>query len=629
MFMFSVASGRRSATRPVRFALLICAGIAAGPPASSRADDNPSRNEYDRRSGSHARTLRLREPRAHLLTAAAPCPPVSAGQIYRFIDGIDDCLVPMAAGDLAKELNDPWGALVLRKNAGGAGPWPGSVADIVAAMSAVSTTSQFQQFSYLLGEGTQIPTTIAPRTGNRDLRYVVTWGPSIASPGVFLSAAPAGVSPGQPPPFLQVIAFDATKQKYNYYQYVSNSDVSNDPGATRTWSWAGDTSFARDPRTVGRGCFACHLNGGLNMKELTPPWNNWQSPQASVNPAVVPPEVAADPLFLNLSGADKFQQAFQGAQFNLGVRFVRDAIQGNRVNNPPELLRRLIETTTVNFASSQVQGNATSDVNALPNDFFLNDGVLRNVLNLNYSLPTLTLARGPYQQFVAANQFKLVNRAAANGPPDYTQPGPTFFAFFVPVPAYEDAKAIQQLVLQRVISPKFAAAVLMVDFPNPIFSPARSSLGRYAARIGQANLTPDPQDAETQFAALVTQAAAGQPACNPASIASCTPEQQFLFYWNRADWQAACQQQLGAYLAAVGNRIATPEGVNDYMTLSVARANQFSTAPLVSNLHEFDLLLPCTGLGSGSARMNADGTITTEPAIPGGFSPCAATPPSR
>ena len=271
-----------------------------------------------------------------------------------------------------------------------------------------------------------------------------------------------------------------------------------------------------------------------------------------------------------------------------------------------------------------MQGNSTADVTALPNDFFLNDGVLRNVLNLNYTLPPLTLARGSYQAFVTAQQYKLVNRAAANGPPDYAQPGPTFFAFFVPVPAYEDAKAIQQLVLQKVVSPKFAAAVLMVDFPNPIFSPARSGLGKYAARIAQANLTPDPLDAETQFAALVTQAAAGQPACGTLSITSCTPEQQFLFYWNQANWQSACQQQLDAYLAAVGARIGTPAGVDDYLTLSVARANQFSTAPLVSNLHEFDLLLPCTGLGSGSARMNADGTITAEPAVTGGGSPCAA-----
>jgi hypothetical protein len=622
------SSSRRPVWRSSRLVLLGCGLIASGLLIASGADEKSPRNEYARRSGAHARKLRDREVKPQE-SVAAPCPPVVAGQIYRFIDGVDNCMIPMSAGDIATELNDPWAALVLRKNAGGAGPWPASVADIVNAIGSLSASNQLQQFSYLVGEGTQIPTTIAPRTGNRDLRYVITWGPSIASPSVFLSAVPAGVSPGQPAPFLQIIAFDPTKQKFNYYQYISNSSVRNDPGTIKTWSWAGDTSFARAPKTVGRGCFQCHLNGGLNMKELTPPWNNWQSPQASVNPAVVPPEVATDPLFLNLSGADRFQQAFQGAQFNLDLQFVRGSIQGNKVSNPPELLRRLIETTTINFASSQVQSQSSADVTALPNDFFLNDSVLRNVLNLNYAIPPLTLARGSYESFVTAQEFRLVNRAADNGPPNYSQPGPTFFSFFVPVPAYEDAKAIQQLVLQKVVSPKFAAAILMVDFPNPIFSPDRSSLSKYAAQISQANLTPDPADAESQFASLVARAAARQTACNTASITSCTPEQQFLFYWNQANWPAACQQQINAYLAAVGTRIKTPEGVNDYLTLSVARANQFSTAPLISNLHEFDLLLPCTKLGNVSARMNVDGTITTEPAVSGGLSPCEALPSNR
>ena len=110
------------------------------------ADEKRPRNEYTQRSGARARSLRGGGVRP-LDAVASPCPPVAAGQIYRFIDGIDACMTPMAAGDLAGELNDPWGALVLRKNAGGAGPWPGSVADVVHAMAAVGASNQFQQFS--------------------------------------------------------------------------------------------------------------------------------------------------------------------------------------------------------------------------------------------------------------------------------------------------------------------------------------------------------------------------------------------------------------------------------------------------------------------------------------------------
>jgi hypothetical protein len=163
------SSSRRSVWSSSRSALLVCGLVASGLLIASGADDKGSRNEYARRSGAHARELRAGRVRPQDVVVS-PCPPVVAGQIYRFIDGIDNCMIPMAAGDLTTELNDPWGALVLRKNAGGAGPWPASVADIVSAMGSVSAGQQLQQFSYLVGEGTQIPTTIAPRTGNRDLR---------------------------------------------------------------------------------------------------------------------------------------------------------------------------------------------------------------------------------------------------------------------------------------------------------------------------------------------------------------------------------------------------------------------------------------------------------------------------
>ena len=312
----SSGSGRsprlRSVSRSSRFVLLVCGSIASGLLIASGADERSSRNEYVRRSGAHARNLRSGGVRSRDVVVASPCPPVVAGQIYRFIDGIDSCMIPMGAGDLAKELNDPWGALVLRKNAGGAGPWPGSVAEIVEAMAAVSASNQFQQFSYLLGEGSQIPTTIAPRTGNRDLRYVVTWGPSIASPSVFLAPLP----PGSRPASRRRSSRSSPSTPPSRSSTITSTSAIRPSRATRARPEPGvgrATPRTRGaPRTVGRGCFACHLNGGLNMKELTPPWNNWQSPQASVNEAVVPPAVAIDPLFLNLSGADKFQQAFQG-----------------------------------------------------------------------------------------------------------------------------------------------------------------------------------------------------------------------------------------------------------------------------------------------------------------------------
>jgi hypothetical protein len=419
---------------------------------------------------------------------------------------------------------------------------------------------------------------------------------------------------GTPPPFLQVISFDPKKNGFNYYQFINNADVI-DGGSNadlRTWSWAGDSTYARKPQTTGQGCFACHLNGGLNMKELTPPWNNWHSPQASVSTLNVPVAMANDSLFQTLTGADKLQAVFQGAMFSYTQQTVKAAIAKDRtVAKPSELLRRLIATTTINFRASQIPSSGSSDISALPNDFFLNDSTFHDVLFLKYQFPdqkTLMIKRADFDQFVKNKQVALVN---TNGTPNYIQPGATFFAFFVPAPAYEDTKAIQQLINNKVISDKFAAAVLMVDFTNPVFSQPRSSLMTYAAKITAGKA--DGADIPNQFAALVTAAAAGKPAVDPAHLAKATPEQQFLYYWNQTDWKAACVTQIDAYLQTVGIRIGTTAGANDYLTLAISRGIQFANYPLVCNLNEMSLLLPTSSLGQIMVQMLRDGTISPSP----------------
>jgi hypothetical protein len=556
--------------------------------------------------------------------AATACPAVTPQQIYRFVAGADTCMTQMSAADIASELNDPWAVTVLQKNAGGAGPWPQSVADVGNAIN--KANPGFQVFSYMLGEGGQIPASLTPAPtpngtpvdANRNLRYVVTWGQSGASPVIFLSGVPDGlwIPPGaEKPLFLQVISFDPNKKMYNYYQYVSDADLNVGPDTTRTWSWAGDSGDARTGQpTEAQGCFACHRIGALNMKELTSPWNNWNSPQAGISPAVVNPAVAADPLFQNLSGADKFQNnVFQGAQFSFVSSLARGAISGGVVSNVPDLLKHLTETTTVNFAASQVRSASGANVSQLsPADFFLYDSALNGVLGLSYTRPQFNLAAADYSAFLTNNKFALVNTSANSLPPDYSVPGATYFAFFIPVPAFEDTKMIQQLVNLKVVSPQFAAAVLMVDFQNPVFSRARSGLTQYVNQITSGKA--DGADIPNQFAALVKQAASTQPTCDNTKLSQCTGEQQFLYYFGQSagNWKGACVAQINSYIGSVNTRIATTPGVNDYMTLSVSRGVQFQNWNGVCNLFEFDLMLPCTSLGNVFVRMNADGTVSQQ-----------------
>lgn len=528
------------------------------------------------------------------MRAASPCPAVQAGQLYRFIAGVDSCLTPMSSDSIA-ELNDPWAEKVLRKNAGGKGIWPSSVANILDAVQTSEPT--YIRRSYMLGEGSQIPPSVTPTSSNRDVRYIVTWEGSSTSastnPVIFLSARPAGTPGGTPPSFLQVISFDSSKQLFNYYQYVGNADV-NAPASdsTQTWAWAGDSSQAHDPRTATQGCFQCHLNGGLNMKERNVPWNNWNSSSAAILPSNLPAEVQQDPLFQKVGIASQFQSVFEGQMFTLTRNWIGSNVRNGTVNNVPALLRRLTQNTTINFDSSQVQSAGNAPITGLPNDLFLFDSALRDVLKLNYSLPGVTLERSTYLGFLQDYRVQLENKKPP--PPSYTQPGDTFFAAFVPVPAYEDTMAIKQLLQQKVVSPHFATAVLMVDFPNPVFSRTRASLQQYAAQLSSG--TADAVDIPSQFAALVTRVAVSQPPCDTTAVTGCTAEQQFLFYWNHQDWQTAAQEQLSQYLNALKQRMATPAGQNDVMRLIISRGVQFQSYWPICNLAEFSLLLPQTNL---------------------------------
>ena len=236
-------------------------------------------------------------------------------------------------------------------------------------------------------------------------------------------------------------------------------------------------------------------------------------------------------------------------------------------------------------------------------------------------MPELKITRSMHDAFVSEHKFALQQVGAGGSELVYQQPGTTFFAFFVPAPSFEDMVAIRELINHNVIDANFAASVLLVDFPNPVFSTQRSSLMKYAQQVQTAQVlvsgSANPNGVPAQFIALVTAAARGQAPCNPATLASCTPEQQFLNFARQADWQQRAMDQINPYLNAISQRIGTSTGADDYMTMSVSRQSQFANAPGISNLNEFSLLLPCSDITLGKCkRMNVDGSTSDDPQSP-------------
>jgi hypothetical protein len=235
--------------------------------------------------------------------------------------------------------------------------------------------------------------------------------------------------------------------------------------------------------------------------------------------------VATDPLYATLAGAFALQINFQSLQSRYTRGLVEASILNGTISNVPALLNRLINTTTVNFESDDPSAHDATLV-GVPKDFFIFFSALTmQQISLAFTVPELNITRSMHDAFVAQHKFTLQK---INSHFVYQQPGTTFFTFFVPVPAYEDQIAIQQLIDQQVIDANFAASVLLVDFPNPLFSAQRSSLMKYANQISTAQVlasgSPNPNSVPAQFTALVAAAAQSQPSCNPSALANCTPE---------------------------------------------------------------------------------------------------------
>ena len=544
---------------------------------------------------------------------AASCPDAEPYRAYRLIEGVDNCLELLSASDLAG-LQDPFAVNVLQTGIGQPDLWPSTVEQIVNRLSTVPGFAANQK-SYMVGEGSQITANVVSRDAPRNLRSIITWGVS-SSPSVFLSAAPTGTHPNRPAPFLQVIGYDEKKNVFNYYQFVPNEGQ-----PTRTWTWAGDSTWSRDRRSAEQGCFGCHINGALNMKELIPPWNNWSSPDASISPGNIPAAVAQDPLYVNLSGADVLQTNFQGLQSRYLQGFVSSSIANGTISNVPALLDPLINTTTINFQSSLSKPLDATEVQVPPDFFIFHSALTMPQINLAFPMPVLKITRSMHDDFVSEHKFTLQQLSGGGSELVYQQPGTTFFAFFVPAPAFEDMVAIRELINENVIDANFAASVLLVDFPNPVFSAQRRSLMMYARQIHTAQVlvsgSPNPNGVPAQFISLVVAAAQSQPPCDVAALASCTPEQQFLSFAGKTDWQQRAKNQINSYLQAIGQRIGTPSGANEYMALSASRQWQFANAPVISNLNEFSLLLPCSDLRLGKCkRMNVDGSTSDDPQWP-------------
>jgi hypothetical protein len=508
-------------------------------------------------------------------------PRLAPGRAYRFLLGKDAEPVPLDPAAIKAELHDPFAELVLAAGA----PLPVTLRALLAALDARNGDPAGLpiQASFVVADGGQIPWSAETAQLQRQLRVAVTRGTasSNAGPELMISTSDAFDSPTT---FLQVIGWDPVDKTYRFYDR-----------RTGAWVYAGSSWDALVPPTRGKGPFDSHVNGALNMKELKIPWQNWHSEAAGIKDDILAPDdrLRAEKLWIGRSPAQQFEIGVirPGIIRWMEARLAA-CVDGNRLTRFPEFMRHVLETTTVNLTSSVAENRQLARLAdfKLPLTFFFASDTLLNTIELEPDIAVPQVDAELYRRCLTEFAVEVTDGR-------FRFPGDTHFVFMVPEPAFEDETVVNSLIARSAISRKLIACLLMVDFPNPVFSPRRAALMKYVpptAVLGGAGDLPE-------FVTAVSRAAAALP---PGSA-----EAELLANWSLSDteWRRVFEKRIEDFMGNIAERLTSLAGVRDIFRLAESRRREFRKWPLA----EFRLTTPVTNIPEDAAllELTADGRV--------------------
>ena len=466
--------------------------------------------------------------------------------LFAFLHGQDSQPRPMSEDEI-RQLGDVFTQKILLVTPS----VPLTLDDLIQAIHSVAGAPLPFRKMFLVDEGA-MPHQLNPAF-ELNTRLVFTWqASSEKSPDIAASTVPKAHDDTA---LLQLIAWSEKDQAFHFFERDRQSAA---------WGWAGNSFHALAAPTRGHGPFDSHINGGLVMKELKAPWTHWSSEDNTIPLELYGPssEFKTEPAFQRVTGAEELQLLVQsGIQRWTAGRIARDLKDG-QLSNLPEYLRQILWCTSINLvSSSQVYRADNVRQFSLPSTFFFDAEAIED----------LAAAINPQSQVVPAQRItvdavlyrdavtKLGIHLTDDADPPHHVDGDTNFAFLVPERAFEDQAVLTALVDKKIISPRLALCLLLVDFSNPVFSPDRAKLLGYtpqSARAGAAGA-----DLDSRFVAAVEAIRA------PAG----SPEAHFLALWATPDLITWATQQLSSYQSAIQTKLQTPQGVEDMLRLAESR----------------------------------------------------------
>jgi hypothetical protein len=291
--------------------------------------------------------------------------------------------------------------------------------------------------------------------------------------GYFLE--PEGNTVGIGSGFVELIAWDRTKQMFNFWELIGarwlyrgdSGDVLTNIARLNVGDEAPRFNFVKKNSLDGSPvlrCSGCHTLGTPIMKELEAPHNDWWTSKNKLPPG---------PFQLRQDAAGLFQDATDASNLSFQVKKSINRLVEARAKsqgagqNVRQQLRSLFVTMEMNLASDTVpfeeRARAGQPVE-VPRDFFVD----ARLAGQGQPVPVGMVS---YKQALT----KVGSRFPASGGVG----SETRHAFLVPARSHVDNRVIDSLLKQGVLDEELVADVLAVDMTTPVYSSARASLIRF------------------------------------------------------------------------------------------------------------------------------------------------------
>lgn len=499
---------------------------------------------------------------------------LSDDTISRFIVNLDDFPTQMSVDQAAVELNDPFAVRLLR-----AGNFPNTAGEVLHALEQADPGGPLsQQHFFLVGEGGQLPADVA--NAQRNMRFLVACGAGAEGAEVVVSSFHPDKA------MVEVMAWDATQGGFNFYRTMPDSNA---------WVWAGNSRHALSAPTRSHGPFESHVNGNILMKELKVPWVNWHSPFATVpTSSLVAQGLDSHPWVQRLDAGGAYaleEQTVRPGIVRWSTARAAAITTGTSTETPARMLEQVVSTLTVNLISSQTTsafavGGSTDQVD-LPSTFFA-DADMLELVGLP-GPPRLRVAAQTYAKVLTELEVTLTD---GDG---FTQAGDTHFAFVVPERAFEDVATVRAALKAALITPRLVASLLMVDFPNPIFSARRSSLARHFTGVAWAG-------DGTQFSDAVAQTIITSPEAGTAD----SPEFEFSQNWAAGvDFVSAFSQRLTTFYSRLEEALTAADKYTAIYELAETRRDLVKAMPIFESL----MLFSTSTVPSAARFMTTSATV--------------------